>query len=36
MHTLRHLLTPGTTSYALIKIGLLSGVAGLQLWLRRR
>lgn len=36
MHTLRHLLAPGTPSYAILKLGAVAVVIGLQLALRRR
>jgi len=36
MHTLRHLLTPGTPSYAILKVSSLAALFGLQHAVRRR
>ena len=36
MHAVKHLFTPGTQGYALLKMGALAGVFGLQYKVRRR
>ncbi len=36
MSTLRHLLSPGTPVYGLLKIGAIAGAAGLQIAVSRR
>jgi hypothetical protein len=36
MHAVKHLLTPGTQGYALLKMGALASVFGLQWSVRRR
>jgi hypothetical protein len=36
MVALGHLLTPGTPTYAVLKVGALAGVAGLSFAVRRR
>jgi hypothetical protein len=36
VHALRHILTPGTPTYAALKLGAVGSVVGLQYALRRR
>lgn len=36
MHAVKHLLTPGTPGYALLKMGAVGGVFALQYTVRRR
>jgi hypothetical protein len=36
VHAVRHLLSPGTPTYALLKVGALTSIFGLQYALRRR
>lgn len=36
MHAVKHLLTPGTQGYALLKMGAFAGVFGLQYAVRKR
>ena len=36
MHSVRHLLQPGTPSYAALKLAAVGGVVGVQLAVRRR